>query len=252
MADADDDGNIRLVKRAVRDPQGNFQWRRILDAIRGRRSAHVDLGPWLLLGLLGVAVLAPAMHYLGSGTIAGSAETLGWFLLVYAYMTAMWVSTRLESYYEDDEELAVEELRARYARGEFDFEEFQRLVDRVYEEGPGFVFDADGGVDGSEGGGVANGDGTDGVVDGHGTDDEVAAVPGGEPPAATVGDPMEILQVRFARGELDEAEYRRRVAVLRETTDEGTGGDESDVAGGPDAELGERESTEAERDPGET
>ena len=39
-----------------------------------------------------------------------------------------------------------------------------------------------------------------------------------QPPAASGSDPMRILDERFARGEIDEAEYQRRREVLRAST----------------------------------
>jgi uncharacterized membrane protein len=203
--DEDDDGNPDLIKRVVRDPQGNRRTDRVLDAIRGRRSAHSDLLPRLVVTLVAVLVLGPALGYLDYGTVAGAVEMLGVSLFAYLLIVVFWVTDRIEEYYEDDKEIAVEELRARYARGELTLEAFQQQVDRVYEEGPGWVFEE--GEDEET---------TDETTDGAaGTDD----------------DPMAILQRRFARGELSEAEYRSRVAALEETMDyDGAGADSGTTA----------------------
>lgn len=211
MGDDENDANTELLKRVVRDPQGNRRTDRVLDAVRGRRSAHSDLLPRLGLALLAALVVSPVLGFLDYGTVAGAVETLGAGLFLYAVVAVIWVSDRLESYYEDDEDIAVEELRARYARGEMDLETFQQRVDRVYEEGPEWVFEdgdaeSDGDADGAFG---------FGVVTEEGEEREPATTRGEE-------DPMAILQRRFARGELSEAEYRSRVAVLEETMDGGT------------------------------
>jgi uncharacterized membrane protein len=217
----EDERNVDLIKRVVWDPQGNRRYGRVLRAVRGRGSAHGDLLP-RLSGALVVAVGgALLLGYLDYGTVAGAVDTLGWALLAYVFLAATWVRDRLGAYYEGDEDLAVEELRARYARGEMDLEAFQRQVDRVYEAGPGFVFED------------ADETGDDGADDGEG--------PAGTTPDTTVGDaddPMEILRVRFARGELSEEAYRRRVAALEETS----GGDgAAEGAAGGDGSATDRE-----------
>lgn len=200
MGDEEDDGGTtELLERVVRDPRGNRRYDRILRAVRGRGSSHGDLLPRLLGALVVTAVGAPLLGYLDYGTLAGAVDTLGWALLAYVFLAATWVSDRLEAYYEGDEDLAVEELRARYARGEMDLDAFQRRVDQVYAEGPGFVFDDEG----------------DEAVD----DDDATAPTPADPAVPDTDDPLEILQVRFARGELSEEAYRSHVAALEETAD---------------------------------
>lgn len=215
MGEEDADGTPELLERVVRDPRGNRRYDRVLRAVRGRGSSHGDLLP-RLSGALVVAVGgALLLGYLDYGTVAGAVDTLGWALLAYVFLAASWVSDRLEAYYEGDEDLAIEELRARYARGEMDLDAFQRQVDRVYAEGTGFVFDEEG----------EEGDG--------------AAATTSDAGPADADDPLEILQVRFARGELSEEGYRRRVAALEETAD----GKASTVEG--DGSTGDQETESA-------
>lgn len=207
--DEDDDGNNALVKRVLWDPQGNLRHDRALDAIRGRRSHYGSLVPRLVATVLGGGAFGLVAGYLDHGTVAGMLEGAGMFAVAGAMFGLIWIMDRLESYYEADEELAVEELRARYARGELDLETFQQQVDRVYEEGPEWVFE-DEGDDGDPSDDV---DGAVGVAEEGREDGESATTQRGE-------DPMAILRRRFARGELSEAEYRSRVAALEETMDD--------------------------------
>jgi uncharacterized membrane protein len=152
--------------------------------------------PWLaatLVGAFGFGVLA---GYHDFGTVVDALGFGGVMLLTAAFVLAVFASDRVESYYADDEDVAVEELRARYARGEMDLETFQRRVDRVHEEGPEFVWSEDEGDDQPVAEDRADGD-----------------------------DPVAILRRRFAEGALTEEEYRSRVAALEETMD-GEAGDE--------------------------
>jgi uncharacterized membrane protein len=205
MGDGDDDGNNAVVKRVLWDPQGNLRHDRALDAIRGRRSHHADLVPRLVGLLLAGGAFGLVSGYLDYGTVAGTLEGGAMFAVAAAMFGTIWVTERLESYYEADEELAVEELRARYARGELPLERFQEQVDRVYDEGAGWVFEED--------------------------DDEETADGTADAAAGTDEDPEAILKRRFARGELSEAEYRSRVAALAET-----GVDVAGIAEEPDPE----------------
>jgi uncharacterized membrane protein len=213
MGDDEDDGNLDLLKRVVRDPDGNRRTDRVLDAVRGRRSAHSDLLPRLGLALLAALIVSPVLGFLDYGTMAGAVETLGWGLVAYLFLAVLWVTDRIEDYYEGDADIAVEELRARYARGEMDLETFQRRVDRVYEEGPEWVFE-DG--DGDAVAGDDDGAFGFGVVD-EGSEEHVPATRRDDE------DPMDILQRRLARGEISEEEYRSRVAAIQETTDDADG-----------------------------
>jgi uncharacterized membrane protein len=192
--DEDDDGNKALLKRVLWDPQGNLRHDRALDAIRGRRSHHADLVPRLVGLLLAGGAFGLVSGYLDYGTVAGTLEGGAMFAVAAAIFGTIWVTERLESYYEADDELAIEELRARYARGELTLDTFQDQVDRVYEDGPEWVFE----------------EGDDEEL----TDEATDAAAGAD------DDPMAILQRRFARGELSEQEFRSRVAALEETMDD--------------------------------
>jgi uncharacterized membrane protein len=181
--------------------------------------------------LVAVLVLGPALGYLDYGTVAGAVEMLGVSLFAYLLIVVFWVTDRIEEYYEDDKEIAVEELRARYARGEMDLETFQRQVDRVYEEGPEWVFeDEDGDAVAEDDDGVFGFD----VVDEEGEQREAGTTRADE-------DPMDILQRRLARGDLSEEEYRSRVAAIEETADDGGGSEAGTATDDGDGEL-ERES----------
>lgn len=187
--DAEDENSLAFVRRAVTDSRGRVSWPRITNALRGRATSDADLVPWIGVGLLAVLLVGPTLGYVDHGTVGAAVDHLFTYLLVYLLVVGAVAANRIEEYYEGDEEIAFAELRARYADGDIDLAEFQRRVERVFEEGPEAVFGrGDDGTD--DAGGIGTGD----------------------------GDPVAILRERFARGEIDEAEYRSRVAVLRETT----------------------------------
>ncbi|QPV65062.1 SHOCT domain-containing protein [Halosimplex litoreum] len=81
-----------------------------------------------------------------------------------------------------DDDVVIEELRARYAAGALSLEEFERRVERVVEDGPEAVD-------------PSIGDGDSDTAD---------------------RDPVAILRERYARGEIGDDEYRRRLDVLGE------------------------------------
>jgi len=54
-----------------------------------------------------------------------------------------------------------------------------------------------------------------------GTHPSAGAPPGAAPPTGAAGGAEQLLAERFARGEIDEDEYQRRLAVLRGRTGEG-------------------------------
>ncbi|PSQ58946.1 hypothetical protein BRD18_04800 [Halobacteriales archaeon SW_7_71_33] len=113
---------------------------------------------------------------------------------------------RTENYFEDDETVAAERLKARYAAGEIDHEEFRRRVGPVLREGPTALDDGD--ADGNE------------DRDERGAFDAVADVVDADAAGVEPDDPETILRQRFARGEIDREEYERRLTALRESTAE--------------------------------
>jgi uncharacterized membrane protein len=207
---SDDDSTDWLAVRALVDPRGNLRPGRLLDAIRGRGSDHGHLVPQLVAVLLGGGALGGVAGYLEYGTVAGALEMGGMFLVAAVLFVAFMVSKRVERYHQSNEELALEQVRARYAHGALTREEFRRQVDRVHEEGPEVVLGDDEEDPPATGTGAAS---------------------AGDDRPATDEDPVAILRRRFAQGELSEDEYRSRVAALAET-----GVDVAGIAEEPDPE----------------
>lgn len=216
--DADDDDGVddrqpdaidwERVGRVATEPDGSFHWGRLRWALRGRDSSDdPDLTIPLAATVL-FTVFAPlfAAFALEPGRIA-PLQLAGLGVVAILGIVAV-VVDRLNRYYVDDADVVVEELRYRYAAGALSFDEFEASVGRVLRDGPGAV-EADPGPASSAG--DRNGDET------------------GER-----RDPVTVLQHRYAVGEIDESEYRRRMRVLGE-----------DI---PDAEPG-LEDVDVESDP---
>ena len=187
MGDEDEDDPSPSVRDVLFDGTGTVHWGRAVDAIRGRGTDDTDLAPLLVVGLLVAVVGGPLLGFVEYGNVAQALEA-GWWLFAYVVLALVVTLERIEEYYSEDEEVAIEELRSQYAEGDIDLEEFQRRVDRVYEEGPGTVWAEE---------------------DSEDTGDRDEVVTGDRDPAA-------ILRERYARGEIDEAEFRRRMEVLGE------------------------------------
>lgn len=169
------------ISRVVTGPDGSVRWGRVNEVLAGTEPAHRDLRLALVLSA-GLVALA------SGASLAALSEPVVTVVALVAFtvagFTAGRVMIRLRDHGEEATDIALEELRARYARGDIDLDELQRRIERVHEDGPGVAF----------------------------ADEDDAP---GEP--ATDADPMEILQRRFARGKLSEAQYRSRVAALAET-----------------------------------
>lgn len=183
MGDEDEEDPSPSVRDVLFDGTGTVHWRRVLDAIRARDSDDTDLAPLFAVGLVVTLVGGTVAGFVEHGTLVRALEsTLPWLLPLVVLALVVTVE-RIEEYYSEDEEVAIEELRAQYAEGDIDLDEFQRRVDRVYEEGPETVW----------------------------TEEETA-----DEEVTGDSDPAAILRERYARGEIDEAEFRRRMEVLGE------------------------------------
>lgn len=183
MGDEDEDDPSPSLRDVLFDGTGTVHWRRVFDAIRARDGDDTDLVPFLAAGLLAALVGGPLVGFVEYGTVAQALEAGLWWLFAYVVLAIVVTVERIEEYYSEDEEVAIEELRSQYAEGDIDLDEFQRRVDRVYEEGPETVWTGE-----------------------EAADEEVTGD----------GDPAAILRERYARGEIDEAEFRRRMEVLGE------------------------------------
>lgn len=190
MGDDEDDPGPS-AKEVLLDAEGNVRWRLAVDAIRGRRSDETDLGPLLVVTLVVILLGTPVWGVVAGEPLVEVLETAGWWLFAYVVFLFLMVTSRVEDHFTDDEDVAVETLRSRYVAGEVGFEEFQRRLDLVYEEGAETVWG----------------------------DDEAAAPNEGD---AGDRDPVAILRERFARGEVDEEEFRRRMEMLGEPVEETT------------------------------
>jgi|GEM_PF-1909186 len=202
--------------RLATEPDGSFHWSRIGRAIRGRGSRE---DPNLTLPLV-AATLATLVGSLLSaiGWSQPGIEPL-WIAglgLVVVLSLAAAVFDRIDDYYADDAEVVVEELRYRYAAGALSFEAFESRIERVLQDGPDAV---EAGPEPRPGAEVAP----------DTTDDRRDAVA--------------LLRERYARGDIDEAEYRQRMDVLGEA-----------APGGRSTETwdGERSSRESDTESGRT
>jgi len=186
-----DDGGIdwQRVGRVATEPDGSAHWGRIRSAVRGRGSREdPDLTPVFLLAVAWT-LLGPVLAAIFPGIVGlapWQAASLGVVVLLGAVAA---VADRLDEYEVTDDDVVIEELRARYAAGALSLEEFERRVERVVEEGAEAV---DPTVGGDGGGDTAD------------------------------RDPVGILRERYARGEVDDEEYRRRLDVLGEDPPERT------------------------------
>jgi uncharacterized membrane protein len=180
----DDDGiDWQRVGRVATEPDGAAHWGRIRSAVRGRGSREdTDLMPLFLLAVAWTA-LGPVLAAVFPGHVGLAPWQAGGLGVVVLLGLAAAVADRLDEYDVTDDDVVIEELRARYAAGALSLDEFERRVERVVAEGPEAV---------------------DPSIGGDGDEDA--------PDRA----PVEILRERYARGEIDDAEYRRRLDVLGE------------------------------------
>lgn len=187
MGDGDDGIDWERVGRVATEPDGSFHWGRIRSAVRGRGSRdHGDLTPLFVLAVLWT-ICSPVFAMVTLGPRQIGPHQLAGAGVVVLFLLTVWVADRLDEYDTTDDDVVIEELRARYAAGALSLEEFEARVARVIDEGPEAV---------------------DPSID-----------PDGES-AAGDRDPVSILQERYARGEIDDAEYRRRLDVLGEDESE--------------------------------
>lgn len=193
--DEDDDGGIvwDRVWAALKDEDGYHPGRAITAA-----RHELDFTDLVMHAV--VALLFGYAYFVEGGYAV--TDGLG-MVAIFLLLAGITVTRAISDYYAHDEELAIKALRERYAADEISFGEFQRQVDRV----------------------VAGED-----VDVFGDVDDAAGEDGPRRPASDE-DPVEILRARYARGEVDDEEFERRLARLRETGD-GPSGERS---------LGERE-----------
>lgn len=150
----------------------------------------------LLAGFVG----GPLVNAFEYGVEAGVLiDGLGWGAVAGLAMVFIMLDSRMESVfpeYGDDEETeeSDDSLRAKYVRGEIDHETFRRRLDAKLREPMDESADD---ANAPEAVGLEAETGSDASTDASGA--------------------VETLQERFARGEIDEAEYRDRLATLRET-----------------------------------
>lgn len=190
------------------DDDGGIVWDRVWTALKDDEGIH-----------LGRAVTA-ARHEVGMDDVAmyGAVATLFGYayfvegtyavtdgvamLAVLVVLAGITVARAISDYYEHDEELAIKELRKRYAADEISFAAFQRQVDRVIAGEDVDVFDT-----GDE-------------------DDDLE-------PTGPDADPVEVLRARYARGEIDDREFDRRLERLRESE----GGEDGEGTGSESTEF---------------
>ncbi len=184
MSDDDSDEDGLDFAEIAKDPDGRFRLDRVLTALRGVGSPKPNLLPAIVLGLVGSVPVGLVVGWLQVATVAHALDTAGTYLTLAAALGFMIVLFRTENYYEGDETVAAERLKARYAAGEIDHQEFQRRVEPVLREGPAALADDADADDGED---------------------------------TSTDDPEAILRRRYAAGDLDQAEYERRLATLRDT-----------------------------------
>jgi len=214
---SDDDGDVNWdrAKVAARDRDGSVRWRGIWRAIRGRRSEQEDMVPWFVGVVLLIVVSVVTISLDGAHTVIDGLAWGVFLLLVFGAIFLKGIGKQLDEHYADDPDVESRLLAEQYADGDLDDEEFQRRIDLMLEDGPAAARAVD-----------ADDDSTD----------------SGSGETAT---PLVTLRERFASGDIDESEYRNRLATLRETGDEGT------RESGDDGEPGtpeESERREVERD----
>ncbi len=185
--DENDGSDGPAVRAVLFDADGGLRLDRVWKAIRGHNASAPDKLPWFALGLVAAVVGGVLWGYLDAST--GTLGALSVALVVYLGVVFVETLFSIKSFQWDDEEMAIRTLRSQYADGEYDLEEFERRVDRVHREGPATVLADDSAADGDR-------------------------------------DPAAILEQRFARGEIDEDEFRQRMAVLGEPV-EGASGEKS-------------------------
>ncbi|WP_246023057.1 SHOCT domain-containing protein [Halosimplex halophilum] len=182
MGDDEDGIDWQRVGRVATEPDGSLHWGRVRSAVRGRGSRDdADLTALVVLALLWTLVgpVLPAVFPTVVGLAPWQMGGLGAVVLLGLVAT---VADRLDAYEVTDDDVVIEELRARYAAGALSLDEFERRVERVVEDGPGAVDPS--------------------IGDGNPDDGE--------------RDPVAILRERYARGEIDDEEYRSRLDVLGE------------------------------------
>lgn len=238
----DEDGGIEWDRvRAVLLDDG-IRWRRAVTAVR--REVELSALGWFgaAMVLMSYALFFsedPSNPVTGGLTITAVALLFG----------GMLVARAVSDYYEHDEEVAIKELREQYADGDLSFAEFRRRVDRVIDGDDDvdvFADDLDGTGDGADDGTEERDDpgeptlsDSPGATIGRLFDDFQREVErameevdrdrdrprdgGTGDPTAGADDPEAILRARYARGEIDEAEFHRRLSTLR-----ATGEDEDD------------------------
>jgi uncharacterized membrane protein len=150
----------------------------------------------LFAGLVGGALVNAYEYGIETGVVL---DGLGWGIVAGLAMVFIMLDSRMESvfpeYGDDDEtEESDDSLRAKYVRGEIDHETFRRRLDAKLREPMDESADT---ANAPEAVGQTAGTSSDTSTDASG--------------------PVETLQDRFARGEIDEQEYRDRLATLRET-----------------------------------
>ncbi|WP_232343108.1 SHOCT domain-containing protein [Halosimplex litoreum] len=180
---SDDSGtDWQRVGRVATEPDGSVHWGRVRSAVRGRGSRDdPDLTPLALLATAWT-VLGPVLAAVFPGHVGLAPWQAGGLGVVVLLGLVAAVADRLDEYDVTDDDVVIEELRARYAAGALSLEEFERRVERVVEDGPEAVD-------------PSIGDGDSDTAD---------------------RDPVAILRERYARGEIGDDEYRRRLDVLGE------------------------------------
>jgi uncharacterized membrane protein len=230
--DGDDDIDWELVGK-VATTDGSLNWPRIKRGIRGSEARD----DWDLSVPIGLSVLAlvssPVVAPMLPPGIVESATNMAVASGMVLFLFGTIVAQRLQKYYGEDEQIVVEELRAAYAAGELEFEEFRAKIDRLLEDGVEAV-----GLDDVPGDDAADAEhATDqrptGATRASESDREAVTTAESDDVGSADGDPVNILQQRFARGEIDAAEYRQRMRMLGEPVpdvgDDGTGAREAET-----------------------
>jgi len=194
------------------DDDGGIVWERVWTALKDDEGIHLGRAFTAArheiglddAALFGVVATLFGYAYFVEGTYDVTDGLL--MLAILVGLAGITVARAISDYYEHDEELAIKELRKRYAADEISFAAFQRQVDRVIAGEDVDVFDT-------------------------GDEDED---PGATDPDA---DPIEVLRTRYARGEIDDREFDRRLERLEATGRDSADRSDEDAPGGRDREF---------------
>lgn len=188
--------------------------------LRRERDLRWKLPLFFLVTLAFLTLVNVAEYGLQTSVVV---DGLGGGIVFWLLLMVMFVDDRMAAVFPDHgddqrETDAPDSLRARYVRGDVDHETFKRRLDQLLgapaDDATGVP------VESAERTGErfdsrrVSEDSPDESAINRGWGDDSTTVAGSHTP-----DPVGILQARFARGEIDEADFERRLAVIRETDD---------------------------------